>query len=547
MVNPERTVDEDGFITVARIRSSKFDNESQIAKDGEVSGGRRSEMILGKGKSIRVERKVIGGSMGKGGSRDVLHLAIWSGFRRRFCWLTFRAAVWLSRLLKREANGGDGKLIKWNFREEEDWMCASRQENKNGDFISLLVSHNREYPDTLIFPAGANGDGWWETGVLLEELLFGTKKLLGTKLKEKLTSQPVSNAWNDPKSKDNFQQVMRPENVIQSNQDLTSLWQRTLVVELASREVEWKEVGSWIMEKFDWRYGFDLQPIETLKAVFTVKTNAEFHRVQEFSNWKVGEIEIFVYPWFAGINGIQKPNSWSNNKVWVGVKGIPYNLWNYATYKAAADKLGGLVEVSPDTSTAMDLSEVRVRVNGPVREGSWCEEVKINNQSYWVEYRRIGDVLEQSREDLKPIYINEILFHNIPVWRRKVVTVVGDKEGDGEDEGLGSGDGTRGCEGGSVNHVIGLRTVNTENFILPVVLANGETQVSVINDSMRTHRNTNSNFESSEIEKEGDNTSASLKKGEEGVHKAPSGQGKAINKILKSKLNKVDSSGPGSG
>lgn len=51
--------------------------------------------------------------------------------------------------------GGKG----WNFREEEDWMCVIRQENEKGQFIRLLVSHNREVPDTLIFPIGDNGDG----------------------------------------------------------------------------------------------------------------------------------------------------------------------------------------------------------------------------------------------------------------------------------------------------------------------------------------------------------------------------------------------------
>lgn len=53
------------------------------------------------------------------------------------------------------------------------------------------------------------------------------------------------------------------------------------MVELAVREFEWKEVGLLIMDRFDWVYGFDLQPIDELKAVLTVK---------EFTNWKVGNI-----------------------------------------------------------------------------------------------------------------------------------------------------------------------------------------------------------------------------------------------------------------
>ncbi|KAI3913093.1 hypothetical protein MKW98_007109 [Papaver atlanticum] len=430
MVNRNRIFDEEGFMTVARNRLGKSNNGYRNIKDGEISGGRRLEM-LSKGKSVRVERKVIGGSMGKKGSRNVLHLAIWSGIHRRFCWLIFRDGVWLSRLLKREAKGGDGKIIRWNFREEEDWMCATRQENEKGQFIRLLVSHNREYPDTLIFPIGDNGDGWWEIGVLLEKLLFSYTKPLGIKVTEKLTPWTVSNAWTDSKSKDNLQQVMQPQTVIQSNQDLNSLWQITLVVELASREFEWKKVGLWIMEKFDWVYGFDLQTIDEIKAVFTVETTAEFLRVKEFSNWKLGDIEIFVYPWFVGINGIINPNSGISSKVWVGVKGIPYNLCNYSNYKAIGDKFGGRVEVCSDTSTAMDLSEVRVRVKGTVREGSWCEEIMLNHQSIWVEYRRICDILEQSREDIKPIFIKKDSSNNLTgnIWRRKVDLGVGDEEG----------------------------------------------------------------------------------------------------------------------
>ncbi|KAI3856209.1 hypothetical protein MKX03_027791, partial [Papaver bracteatum] len=91
--------------------------------------------------------------MGKKGIRDIIHVAIWSGNKRRFCWLSFKAGIWLARILKLEANGSDGKSLKWDFREDEDWMLAVREENEFGEFIRLQVSHNKAYPETLFFPA----------------------------------------------------------------------------------------------------------------------------------------------------------------------------------------------------------------------------------------------------------------------------------------------------------------------------------------------------------------------------------------------------------
>lgn len=190
----------------------------------------------------------------------------------------------------------------------------------------------------------------------------------------------------------------------------------------------------------------------------------------------------------------------------MGVKGIPYNLWIYSNYKAIGDKFGGLVEVCPDTSTAMDSSEVRVRVKGTVREGSCCEEIMLNNQSIWVEYRRIGDILEQSWEDLKPIFIKKDSSNNFTgnIWRRKVLLGVGDKEG----EGLGGDGGTRGCDRQVESSQ---KTTNqaprpTSHSIEPVVLASNlvedGTRVNIINDELRTFSNSNSTLELNELDKE---------------------------------------------
>ncbi|KAI3864151.1 hypothetical protein MKW98_031743, partial [Papaver atlanticum] len=149
MVNISRTVDKDGFVTQSRRRSRP--SECNPSNSFVGNGSTRSDVKVRDWKNIKVERKIIGASMGKKGRNDVVHVAIWSGNKRRFCWINFRGGIWLARLLKREANGGDGKLSKWNFRENEDWMLAVREENVYGEFIRLQVSHNKAYPDTLFF------------------------------------------------------------------------------------------------------------------------------------------------------------------------------------------------------------------------------------------------------------------------------------------------------------------------------------------------------------------------------------------------------------
>ncbi|KAI3837243.1 hypothetical protein MKX03_004128 [Papaver bracteatum] len=435
MVNINRTTDKDGFVSQTRRRSRS--SECKSLRTYQENGRLRPDVTVRNGKNIKVERKVIGASMGRKGKIDVIHVAIWSGNKRRFCWLSFRAGIWLARILKMEANGGDGKLSKWNFREDEDWMLAVREKNGYGEFIRLQVSHNKTYPDTLFFPAGNNGVGWWDTCIFLEDLISSVSKKKEKKvIREELPVNPTSNAWFDTNRKDCMQhQKVQNQLIIQNfDKGLNSFWQRILVVEIASLGIdfEWKEVGTWIMAKFGWTIGFELQPIYELKAVFTVNSFAEFSRVKNFSNWNVGAFGIRIYPWFGAINAIHKPNLESINKQWVGIKGVPYNLWDYSTFKIIGDKFGGLIDVSPESSMATDLSKIRILVVGPVSNGVWCKELIIDNRGMWVEIRSIGETLQPSREDMKPVSITPDR-SNHPLgffWQRKPTPVICNKEDD---------------------------------------------------------------------------------------------------------------------
>ncbi|KAI3888756.1 hypothetical protein MKX03_013924 [Papaver bracteatum] len=216
--------------------------------------------------------------------------------------------------------------------------------------------------------------------------MFTNLKTKVWKDKEVLLGKDNSNAWSDSSQNEQI-----PDNTLQqhfpliksiSNQDLNSLWQRTMVVEVSSNDFDWKEVGIWIMDKLGWSLGFHLQPIDECKAVFTIKTNAEFSRVSKIEKWKIEDIEVHLYPWFAGINAIIKPKQKEINQVWIGVGGVPFNLWEYSTFKAIRDKFGGLVEVFPETTMATDLFEIRVKVNGPVSSGVWCEDLILVNTKF---------------------------------------------------------------------------------------------------------------------------------------------------------------------
>ncbi|KAI3882877.1 hypothetical protein MKX03_001761 [Papaver bracteatum] len=399
MVNYNRHVDQDGFITQSRRRIGQ--RECNSVKTYEDNGRMRSDVKVNDRKNIKVERKIIGASMGKKGIRDIIHVAI-----------CFKAGIWLARILKLEANGGDGKSLKWNFREDEDWMLAVREENEFGEFIRLHVYHNKAYPETLFLPAGNNGVGWWDTGFFWDELMTSVSKIKERRvIRDEFPVKPVANAWFEPKrkdwsqhKKDQFQtSLIKPK----SDQGLDSLWIRTLVVEVtsATRNFEWKDVGRWVMEKFGWSFGFDLQPIDGVRDVFVVTTFAELSRVKKIGNWKRGTVDIRIFSWFAGINEISKPEPESIKNKWVGVKGIPYNRWDFSTFKIIGDKFGGLIVVSPESSMATYLSEIRVLVLGPVSNGVWCEESTIGNKEVWAEIRVIGEILETSREDLKPVSI----------------------------------------------------------------------------------------------------------------------------------------------
>ncbi|MCL7028893.1 hypothetical protein MKW94_013887, partial [Papaver nudicaule] len=360
MVNIIKSVDEEGFTTRSRRRSRPIEEKSSDAK-------------LGDRNNIKVERKVIGASMGKKG-------------------------------------------------------------NDYGEYIRLQVSHNKAFPDTLFFPAGNNGVGWWNTGVFLENLIASVSHIKERKVPEN-SVLPSTNVWIDS-NRNNFSRPKKGQNQLssiipKSDHDLLSIWKRSLVVELASvHDFDWKEVGKWLMVKFGWSLGFELQPIDDHKAVFNVNTFSEFSRIKNIGSWKVGSVDVKIYPWFTEINAIPKPNLENIRKQWVGIKGVPYNLWNFSTFKSIGDKFGGLNEVSPESSMATDLSEIRVSVLGPVSKGVWCEELILNNSRVWVEIRLIGEVLEPSRQEMKPVSISIDRMEPPPgkFWRRKSTTANSSKE-----------------------------------------------------------------------------------------------------------------------
>ncbi|KAI3877997.1 hypothetical protein MKW98_008274, partial [Papaver atlanticum] len=429
MVNLRRTVDEEGFTSVRRRRSRSVTRVCEDRRGYEVGMGRKTDLKSRKGESVKIERKVIGGSMGKKGTGDVLHLAVWSGIKRSFCWLSYKAGLWFSRLLKREANGCNGKLSQWNFRDNEDWIYAAREENKMGQYIRILVSHNKEYPTSLFFPVGDNGVSWWETGMMLESLLFGVSKSKGCKKMEAKPAVNVDNAWLDGniKHKSQFDGGSSPVKS-KPEQVANSSW-----------HFNWKEVGRWIMDRLGWSLSFELQPIDDLKAVFTIKTTKEFNRIRDTGSWKVNDVEIRIYPWYASINAIPKSNPWSLKKKWIGVKGVPFNLY-------------------PESSMATDLSEIKICVNGPVSNGVWCEEVIIGSIGFWVEIRLIGEEIEPSRFDMKPISIfkDRMKPSAGTQWRRKPTPITVEEE-----------DGGRGSLGNGKNHGC------TKNI---AVLADGTTE-----------------------------------------------------------------------
>ncbi|XP_026395073.1 uncharacterized protein LOC113289867 [Papaver somniferum] len=298
-----------------------------------------------------------------------------------------------------------------------------------GQYIRILVSHNKEYPTSLFFPAGDTGVGWWETGMILESVLFGVSKSKGCKMMEEKPVVNVGNAWLDGNIKhksDGGSSLVKsnPEQVVNSS------WHRTMVVQLVDIDYNWKEMGRWIMDILGWSLSFELQQIDDLKAVFTINTTKEFNRIRDTGSWKVNDREIRIYPWNEIINAIPKPNPWSIKKKWIGVKGVPFNLWCYSTFKSIGDKFEGSVETSPESSMATDLSEIKVSFNGPVSNGVCCEEIIIGSRGFWVEIRLIGEELDPSRPDMKPISIVKDRMEPIAGkrWRRKPTPITEEEE-----------------------------------------------------------------------------------------------------------------------
>ena len=88
----------------------------------------------------------------------------------------------------------------------------------------------------------------------------------------------------------------------------------------------------------------------------------------QFSN---GKIQIRLERWSPFVH-------WDNlqihvNQSWIGIEGLPINMWNIHVSKVIGKSLGGLLEVAPKTRSLKFLKYAKIKVGG--LEGGFMDPI----------------------------------------------------------------------------------------------------------------------------------------------------------------------------
>ena len=147
-------------------------------------------------------------------------------------------------------------------------------------------------------------------------------------------------------------------------------WRKALVVYRNTMKISLGEIRKRIQAKL--RRVVEVVSLATDKAIFWCFDEEEISSLLlnpfQFSN---GRIQVRIERWniFAHWDNLQI----HVNHSWIGIKGLPINMWNNHVFKIIGKSLGGLLEVAHETRTISFLQYAMIKVGG--LEGGFMDPI----------------------------------------------------------------------------------------------------------------------------------------------------------------------------
>ena len=138
-------------------------------------------------------------------------------------------------------------------------------------------------------------------------------------------------------------------------------WRRPLVVYRYTMYLSWGNISRRIRDKL--RRDVVVVPLAADRAIVWCTDEDEVSSLTlnpiQFSKGR-DQVKIKRWNMFAHWDNLQI----HVNHSWIGIEGLPLNMWNIHVFKIIGKSLGGLLDVAPETTSLSFLKFAKIKVGG---------------------------------------------------------------------------------------------------------------------------------------------------------------------------------------
>ncbi|MCL7046222.1 hypothetical protein MKW94_010808, partial [Papaver nudicaule] len=133
--------------------------------------------------------------------------------------------------------------------------------------------------------------------------------------------------------------------------------------------VDWSEIGGWIQQHLSYKDAFKIWPLSSNEGVMFASSSTEKERLISQNNLKIDGMVISFLSWSSSVTRDSSASKLSN--AWIVVTGIPQQDWDLNLFYTIGAACGGLEAISHETKSGEVISEIRLKVKGPVNMEPW--------------------------------------------------------------------------------------------------------------------------------------------------------------------------------
>ena len=247
---------------------------------------------------------------------------------------------WLASQLLQIMGNRPNKEVLRTFRKGIYRLCLFRGENKAGEFLRLMKVENGKVK-TLMIPKEKDGAGWSNFYVYVKSFFIADnqrEKNLGRLSKIGVTREEEKS--DSEKFKD---------------------WRKAITVYRSNTKMSWKEI-SRKLEAIIKRKP-EVNQVAADRAIFWCFGG------EELNGLLFKPEQLSSHNTYVKMDNWKKEDHWENLQIgvrygWIGIEGLPLQMWNIHVFKVIGEACGGLLEVAEETLKKSYLGFAKIKIKG---------------------------------------------------------------------------------------------------------------------------------------------------------------------------------------